>query len=221
VMSWLGKIFPCLRAKSKVTSPRATEPRHSCDASDHACRLEELYYASSIRPEKMSTINWYVGRINQGRGEYDHVSRMTGVPWWVVAIIHGLESGFSWEKHLHNGDSLNARTKRVPKGRPVTGQPPFSWIDSAIDAMIYDKLNERKDWSLGSTLDLLEKFNGIGYRVRGINSPYLWSFTTAYGDGMNVGKYVSDGKFVAGALSNQAGAAAMMMGLGLFKKEKA
>ena len=66
---------------------------------------------------------------------YDQVANATGVPWYVIGIIHEMEGGLNFTTHLHNGDPLTRRTVQVPAGRPPTGMPPFQWEESAIDAL--------------------------------------------------------------------------------------
>lgn len=165
--------------------------------------LTKLYHSSSIRPECFATCNWVGGRILSYRDRYLEVEELTGVPWYVVGCIHSLESSQSFHKHLHNGDPLVGRTVHVPKGRPIEGSPPFTWAESAVDALMWEERPEV--WDLESTLDFLERYNGLGYRRRGINSPYLWSMTTAY----YKGKFVADGKFDPAAVSRQVGCAAV------------
>jgi lysozyme family protein len=46
------------------------------------------------------------------------VAGEVGIPWYVVAVIHNMEAGQNLRTHLHNGDSLTARTVHVPAGRP-------------------------------------------------------------------------------------------------------
>ena len=72
------------------------------------------------------------------RARYASVSAQTGVPWWVIGLIHMMEAGQSFRCHLHNGDPLTARTVQVPAGRPKTGQPPFIWEESAADALLVE-----------------------------------------------------------------------------------
>jgi lysozyme family protein len=146
------------------------------------------------------------------------VSAKTGVPWWWIATAHQMESGGSFTRHLHNGDPLTARTVQVPKGRPKTGKPPFSWTDSAIDALTMSphELDKVERWGIARALYELERYNGFGYFAHQINSPYLWSYTTLY----EKGKYVADGKWSASAVSKQCGAAAIikaMVAAGMIK----
>lgn len=130
-----------------------------------------------------------------------------GVPWWWIAAIHNLESSGSFDKHLHNGDSLKRRTVRVPAGRPRSGSPPFTWEQSAADALGMKSLTGWKDWTIPAALYQAERYNGWGYRRFHPNvlSPYLWSGTQHY----SRGKYVADGKWSASASSAQVGAAAL------------
>lgn len=145
-------------------------------------------------------------KILPNKSQYQAVSSSTGVPWEVIASIHSLEASLDFSKHLHNGDSLNSRTKHVPSGRPKAGTPPFTWANSAIDALL---LKPWSDWSIPGTLFFLEKYNGFGYRYRAINSPYLWSFTQHY----KMGKFIKDGTFSPTALSKQIGAGTLLIGL--------
>ena len=128
------------------------------------------------------------------------------MPWWVVGILHSMECGLSFHQHLHNGDPLSARTVQVPAGRPKTGTPPFTWEASALDALRCDGLDQVTDWSPGHALMAFENYNGTGYRRRGVPSPYLWSFTDQY----RCGKYTTDGRYDAQAVSRQCGCAALL-----------
>jgi hypothetical protein len=118
-----------------------------------------------------------------------------------------IEGGLNFSTHLHNGDSLSQKTVHVPKGRP-DGNPPFEWIDSAADALGFDGLSSQRNWTLASSLDALEGFNGFGYRRSDIDipSPYLWSFSNHY----TKGKFGSDGHFNRDLVSEQCGAAVLL-----------
>lgn len=157
-------------------------------------------------PSKAQDIKYYFDVIKANFDRYEAVRAKTGVPACVIAVIHMLEGSCDFSTHLHNGDPLSARTVNVPAGRPRTGNPPFTWIDSAVDALGYDDLGNG-DWSnMAYTLNRLEEYNGLGYRDHGIYSPYIWSYTNQY----TRGKYVSDGQWDAYAVSDQVGAATML-----------
>ena len=38
------------------------------------------------------------------QARYDQVANATGVPWYVIGIIHEMEGGLNFTTHLHNGD---------------------------------------------------------------------------------------------------------------------
>jgi lysozyme family protein len=167
---------------------------------------QHLFDTCLIKPAKYAAVDAVIKRMSQGRDRYETVSKLTGVPWFFTAIIHTLEGGGKFTTHLHNGDPLSARTVQVPSGRPKTGKPPFKWEDSACDALQLRKLDKVTDWSVPEILFQLEGYNGFGYRVKGINSPYLWSYSNHY----SKGKYTSDGHYDPNAVSKQIGAAVIL-----------
>ena len=174
-----------------------------------------MFDSMAIRPEKLASVDARVRSIAANEARYRSVADPAGVPWYVVGIIHSLEGG-GFNAHLHNGDPLTARTTHVPAGRPLTGNPPFTWEQSAADAIAMRGWNASTDWSLPGTLYQLEKYNGFGYRPVGIPSPYLWSFSNHY----QRGKFASDGHFDPNLVSAQAGAATIlrrMMDLGVIQ----
>src|SRR5207244_845789 len=128
------------------------------------------------------------------KARYEKVGNALAIPWHVVAAIHCMEGSLRFDRHLHNGDPLSARTVHVPRSRPVAAPADgvkYTWEESAVDALILDHLANRSDWSLPATLYRLEGFNGFGYRPHGINTPYLWSFSNHYAKG----KFGEDGKY--------------------------
>jgi lysozyme family protein len=170
----------------------------------------ELFERARIRPEKLADVSKAADRIVANRAVYDSIAMQTKVPWFFTGLVHGMECSFSFKKHLHNGDTLNGRTLREPKNRPKDGEPPFSFEESAIDALDYDKFTGKTDWPLAMILYRLERYNGMGYRKKfGIASPYLWSFTNHHVRG----KYVQDGVWDPNAETKQIGAAAMLRDL--------
>ncbi|MDN3520185.1 hypothetical protein [Halomonas ramblicola] len=99
------------------------------------------------------------------RARYEAVTDRQGVPWAFVAVVHQMESSGDFSRHLYNGDPLTARTVQVPKGRPKRGSPPFTWEESAADAMALKRLSGSTDWSVAGMLYQLERYNGWGYRL--------------------------------------------------------
>lgn len=143
-------------------------------------------------------------RLLAARDRYQSVAARTGVPWFVVAVIHQRESSRDWSRSLAQGDPWNRVSTHVPKGRG-----PFkSWEDAAIDALAScpPYAARWRDWSAGGALTLLETFNGLGYARRGLPSPYLWAGTDQY----SRGKYVADGRFDPQVVDPQPGCAALL-----------
>jgi lysozyme family protein len=162
-----------------------------------ACRAED---------EKEPLIKAQLQKIRPGEMRYRALGERLGVPWFFIAIVHSLECGCDFTRHLHNGDPLAARTTHVPMGRPAAGEPPFTWEVSAEDALRMKGLVGQADWSLAVMLFRWEAFNGFGYRVRGLATPYLWSFSNIYTGGL----FVADHIFDAQARSRQCGAAVLL-----------
>src|SRR5262245_37104577 len=88
-----------------------------------------LWASLEILPSKEADINLSAARLVAKKTRYTAIEKETGVPWYVVGLIHLMEAGGNFACHLHNGDSLSGRTVQVPKGRPKDGAPPFSWKD--------------------------------------------------------------------------------------------
>lgn len=172
----------------------------------------DMYKEAKIKPEKIAEVRWVTTRILASKARYEAVVKDlgNGMPYWFVGIIHFMEGGGKFTTHLHNGDPLTAKTVNVPKGRP-NGTPPFTWHDSAIDALKYMGYHLNINWSIQNCLDLFERYNGMGYKRKGLQSPYLWSYTQFY----TKGKYVKDGKYDPNAISKQPGVAAIMKELGV------
>ena len=120
-----------------------------------------------------------VNKILENKARYDAVEKSTGVPWYVIALMHK-ESGFNFNVHLSNGEDPLTRTSvNVPAGRG----PFATWEESADDALKYYGIDRVTEWSVPRVLYELERFNGFGYRRRGVASPYLWSCTAHYSKG--------------------------------------
>lgn len=169
---------------------------------------EKLFNGCVVRPENLPEVTRDVANISKNKNRYETVTSKLGIPWYFVGLVHRMEASLNFNTHLHNGDPLTHRTVHVPPNRPPTGNPPFTWEESAIDALSMRNLDKVKDWSLPSLLYHLEAYNGFGYRTQDppINSPYLWSYSNNY----TSGKFVADGKYDPDAVSKQCGAAVIL-----------
>jgi lysozyme family protein len=188
--------------QAPINSTRYAELKEEYDSFFQQC---------AARAQYQPHLDFYTARLRKFQGVYQDLCNQLGndMPWPFVGILHAMEGGFNFTTHLHNGDPLTRRTVQVPQNRPVSGQPPFTWRDSARDALQMKGYDKVSDWSVPHMLYLWEKYNGMGYRPRRVPSPYLWSFSTVYSSG----KYVADGKFDTGAVSRQCGAALMLKAL--------
>lgn len=103
--------------------------------------------------------------ITANLGRYKSVEDATGVPAWLVGILHHMECGGDFKRHLHNGDPLHSKTINVPKGRPNL-PAPWTWEQSAVDALTMPGAFKWDFTTLGRALDCIERYNGTGYQRR-------------------------------------------------------
>src|SRR5262245_34538028 len=168
------------------------------DFSELKSEYATLWASMGIRADKRDAVGRIAKKLIEHKPQYSAVAKQTGVPWFVIAALHNRESDANFRTYLGNGEPLDRVTRLVPKGRG-----PFeTWEEGAIDALSLDGLDRVKEWTPARACFEIEKFNGFGYRNRGINSPYLWSFSNHYARG----KYVADGRFSSAHVDQQCGA---------------
>lgn len=167
-----------------------------------------LWASMEIRASALPALSNTARKIIAARARYEAIESATGVPWFMVGIIHAMEAGLRFDRHLHNGDPLTRCTVQVPAGRPAKGKGPFTFEESACDALLMKRLDAVPQWTVPRIAYELERYNGWGYRLYHpeVASPYLWSGTTHY----SRGKYVADSKWSATAVSGQSGAMALL-----------
>lgn len=140
---------------------------------------------------------------------YLSIAAKVGMLWAHIAVIHKRESDSQdkngnprFDSYLGNGQPLNRKTTIVPKGRG-----PFkTFEEGALDALHLDGLDAIKDWRLEKILYYCEVFNGGGYSVRGLPSPYVWGGTSI----QRPGKFVSDARWNGSAVDTQPGCAPIL-----------
>jgi len=175
-------------------------------APDHVARWKtaELRPGADMRADKAVAL--YVR--TAARYKSVEAMRADGVPAPVIFCLHYRESSNSFACHLHEGSPLMHHTRDVPKGRIPGVPPPYTWEQSAKDALyVCDRL--QGDWrQLATALNRIEAYNGTGYARfhPSVPSPYLWSGTTIY----SRGKYTADGRFNPIAVDGQLGCAAIL-----------
>lgn len=170
-----------------------------------------LWATMKVSPDWRASADAIAKRIIAAQNRYATVVAGTKVPWWFVAVVHAMECSLRFDKHLHNGDPLTDRTVQEPRHRPPSGSPPFTWEESAVDAIAYEGLTKITDWPLRTVLYRWHCYNGINneYTRRGIPTPYLWSGSQHY----TKGKYVADHVFDPEKPSGQVGAAVILRSL--------
>lgn len=160
-----------------------------------------------IRPARLGEANATARKAINGKATYQQVERLTGVPWYFVALCHYRESNFDFDTYLGNGESLKRVTCLVPKGRG----PFASFVDGAVDALRIQHFVGTQDWCIARTLYRLECFNGLGYHAKGVNSPYLYGGSTLYGPTeARGGKFVADHVFDPNHVDSQLGTAVVL-----------
>lgn len=178
-------------------------------------RQERRWREAQVRPEKVIQLDKAVWAFERTRARYEAVERMRakGVPAPVVFVFHNRESSLSFSRHLHEGGLLQHRTRDVPRGRPLTPHPPYTWERSAEDALYIYEADAKKfraaNWrDTTSALDAMTSYNGWGYDKYHpeVPTPYLWAGTSLY----SRGKYVADGKFSYVAVDAQLGCCAIL-----------
>lgn len=156
-----------------------------------------------VRPSKVNIFTSIANKLIANKPRYQAAEKLTGVPWYMIALLHMRESDNNFNTQLAQGDALSRRSVHVPAGRG-----PFStWEAGAYDALVVLKgFNRIIDWRLEKILYYSELYNGWGYHAHGVPSAYIWAGSTVY----NGGKYVADGVWSSSAVDSQPGVASVL-----------
>jgi lysozyme family protein len=176
-----------------------------------------LWAKAKILPARAKEVNEVANRLiaPSAKARYRFIANATGVPWFVIAVIHEREGGQDFSRQLAQGDPLEEISRHVPRGRGpffnhLTDPPGRdAFYRAAVDALqnCPPYAARWKDWTPGGALTLLEIYNGVGYdEYHHENSPYDWGAT----DQEQRGKYVGDGNFNPDTMDTQVGCAAML-----------
>ena len=182
----------------------------SINVGQLTAEYQRLWDSAIILDSKRPLVETIRRAIRKNQGSYEHVASKIGCPWELVSCIHNMESSLRFDRHLHNGDPLTARTVHVPKGRPKSGTPPFTWEESAVDSLVNTSWwDQWDDWTVPGSLYMLERYNGWGHRRYhpSVLTPYLWSWTNHY----TQGKYAADGKWDPNLISQQCGCVPILL----------
>jgi lysozyme family protein len=84
-----------------------------------AAEYTKLWNSITINPAAAAKVTQAATQMqNLKAGFYDPVVAATGVPWYVIGLIHNLECSFKTNQNLSNGDPLGKPTTSEPRGRP-------------------------------------------------------------------------------------------------------
>lgn len=174
-------------------------------------KYHDLWVRSEILPERLPSVTKAARLVLANKERYQSVEQRTGVPWYLVGCLHLREADCNFHCHLHNGDPLTARTYHVPAGRPLNGNPPFTWEESAQDALTMRGLPLVHGWTIERVAYEAEGYNGWGYYFKGRLSPYDWSGDTLDGSHEEAtGKYIRDHVFDPSVIDRQPGVMAVL-----------
>lgn len=171
----------------------------------NAARWEVMH----LDPKRMGTFDAAAHRLVGLKPVLDPIAAHPGMnaPWWALAVVLERECGGRTDRYLGNGQRLDHKTTIVPIGRgPFLGATAFArgcydaWIDCAPQAGRWG------DWTAGGAMTLFELYNGLGYAMRGVPSPYVWSGSDQY----RSGKYVADHQYSPVAIDTQIGCAPLL-----------
>ena len=140
----------------------------------------------------------------ENKERYEAVAEKTGVPAELIAAIHWREGSGNFDTYLHNGDPLGSPTTHVPAGIYFD-----NWEEAAIDAISShrgDSTLTADSTDLDAMAEFAERYNGLGYRNRGVPSAYVWAGTDQY----TSGKFVADGQYDPNAVDQQLGVMLML-----------
>lgn len=212
IKAWIKRLFAAPVVVPQPTPEPVVVPPAPNPVKPLNPDLKSMWDKCTISRYRGPEIARAVNLILQNIEVYKRIELETGVPAFVIGAIHYRESSLNFRTHLHNGDPLSKRTTHVPAGRPLEEpdtKDGYSWEFSALDAIRYDGLDKVKSWDIATMLDACERYNGLGYRRRGINSPYLWNYTDLY----TRGQYTSDGVFDPNKIDGQSGVVPILKAL--------
>lgn len=165
--------------------------------------------AAKINPDREAEFMKTALRLHKDKDRFVELSAKTDVPWPIIAVIKEREAGSdpSFLRNIAQGDAWNRKSTHVPAGRG----PFTSWLLAGVDALMkcapYAGL--WKDWSPGGSITLVIKYNGVGYDLKGLPSPYAYAGTNQY----QKGKYVADGVYDPNFVDPQLGCLGMLLAL--------
>lgn len=166
-------------------------------------------FSDNMTDAQKSEMVKFKENFEKNKERYEKVSKVTGIPAELVAALHWREGSGNFDTYMHNGDPLRDKNgNSIPTTHVPAGKLCKTWEESAIDALSSKEkqglTSDSKD--LNAYYEYAERYNGLGYRNKGVASPYVWSGTDKYSQG----KYVADGVYNPSVKDRQLGVAAML-----------
>lgn len=168
--------------------------------------IAALCARATIRLERAATLRAAANRLLRDKATYLAVEKVTGVPAAAVMALAEREMAGRLDRYLGNGQPLSQRTTIVPIGRG-----PFdSFVAGCVDAFRIHQLDKVAaspgGWTAPRFCFETEAWNGFGYRMRGLPSPYVFGGTAV----QRLGKFVRDGVFDPNHMDEQLGTLAIV-----------
>ena len=184
-------------------SDKLSEEKEKQIKSENSVLSFNLNFQENLTASQKADLESFKANYEQNKSRYKEVERQTGLPAELIAAIHWRESSGDFGTYLHNGDPLGRPTVNYPSGIYFGAN---QWTEAAIDAIRQQGLEGVNPKDTNSLLEFAERYNGLGYRNKGVPSPYVWAGTTNY----KCGKYVADSVYDPNYVDTQLGVAVMM-----------
>ena len=183
-----------LKASASLVSADGTYNVSTSNVTPLSNANVNFNFTENLSARQQSELGQFKANWEQNKSRYQSVSAQTGVPAELIAAIHWREASGSFNARLHDGGSLSGYS---------------SWEAAAVDALTENSYGNINMNDITTWYDFAERYNGLGYRNKGVSSPYVWAGTTNY----TSGKYVADGVYDAGYVDQQLGVAVMLKAL--------
>ena len=183
-----------LKASASLVSADGTYKVSTSNVTPLSNPNVNFNFTENLSARQQSELSQFKANWEQNKSRYQSVSAQTGVPAELIAAIHWREASGSFNARLHDGGSLAGYS---------------SWEAAAVDALTENSYGNINMNDITTWYDFAERYNGLGYRNKGVSSPYVWAGTTNY----TSGKYVADGVYDAGYVDQQLGVAVMLKAL--------
>jgi lysozyme family protein len=181
--------------------------------------------ASAVAPnltnQQKTGIRLFQQNYQKNYGQYKAVSDNLAAKGYKInpeqlAAMHWREGSGSMTKSIANGNSITSYVRK--DGLDSAGSssnsyaPTDNWVDHSTEVIEHKLIQKygsgakQKDFTQNAQFyDFAERFNGMGYRQKGVASPYVWSGTDQYSGG----KYVKDGVYDPNYRDQQLGVAVL------------